>query len=60
MFCLLGFGSQNHAEFSSPAQKQKKLQKIDFFKNEEKNQKNRNGVTSENVSRLPKTILVVV
>ena len=60
MFWLLGFGTQNHAEYSSQAQKQKNLQKNDFFKNEEKNQKNRNGVTSENVSRLPKKNLVVV
>ena len=60
MFWQLGFGTQNHVEYSSQAQKQKNLQKIDFFKNEEKNQKNRNGVTSENVSRLPKKNLVVV
>ena len=60
MFWLLGFRTQNQAEYSSQAQKQKNLQKIDFFKNEEKNQKNRNGVTSENVSRLPKKNLVVV
>ena len=33
---------------------------MDFFKIKEKNRKNRNGVTSENVSSLPKKILVVV
>eukprot|EP00493_Phyllostaurus_siculus_P001352 UN01360 len=36
------------------------MQKIDFFKINNKNQKNRNGVTPENVSSLPKKLLVVV
>ena len=52
------FGTQIQVEYST--QLKKVLQKIDFFKIEEKNQKNRNGVTSENVSSLPKKILVVV
>ena len=60
MFWLVGFGTQNQAEYSLQFQKQKILQKIDFFKNEGKTQKNRNGVTSENVSSLPQKNLVVV
>ena len=60
IFWQLGFGTQNQAEYSSQVQKQKNLQKIDFFKNEEKNPKNRNGVPSENVSSLSKKPLVVV
>ena len=60
MFSQLGFGTQNKAEYSLQFQKQTFLQKIDFFKNEAKNFKNRNGVTSENVSSLPKSNLVAV
>ena len=51
--------SKSSRIFSS-IQKKKILQKIDFFKNEAKNKKNRNGVTSENVSSLSKKHLVVV
>ena len=39
MFCLLGFGTQNHAEFSSPAQKQKKITKNRFFQKRRKKSK---------------------
>ena len=57
---LARFGTQIQVEYSTQLKKKKFLQKIDFFKIKEKNRKNRNGVTSENVSSLPKKILVVV
>ena len=59
MFWQLGFGTQNEAEYSLQCQKQKILLKIDFFKNQAKNSKNRNGVTAESVSSVPQKILVV-
>ena len=53
------FGTQIQVEYSTQL-KQKSCKKPIFSKLKKKNRKNRNGVTSENVSSLPKKNLVVV
>ena len=60
MFWLLGFGTQNHAEYSSQAQKQKIYKKNDFFKNEEKNKKIETVWLQKTFRDYPKKNLVVV